>query len=126
MHAPQPERYAGTDAETAGLLFFQTLVRQLAAGMRVRRAALSFGPRKTKKRKRSALTWVTARSRRPDPKSATRALAPVETDALVQSRAEAEAAVAEARRAHEWLRQAVDLLPQGIVFLDADGRYVLW
>ncbi len=44
----------------------------------------------------------------------------------MQSRAEAEAAIAEARRSHERLRQAIDLLPQGIVILDPEGRYVLW
>ncbi|WP_258770084.1 MULTISPECIES: EAL domain-containing protein [Bradyrhizobium] len=47
-------------------------------------------------------------------------------DALLQSRAEAEAAIAEARKSHERIRQAIDLLPQGIVFLDPEGRYVLW
>ena len=52
--------------------------------------------------------------------------APVERDLLVQSRAETEAAIAEARKSHERLRQAVDLLPQGIVILDPEGRYVLW
>ena len=41
-------------------------------------------------------------------------------------RAEAEAAVAEARKSHERLREAIDILPQGIVFLDAEGRYILW
>ena len=41
-------------------------------------------------------------------------------------RVEAETAVAEARKSHERLRQAIDILPQGIVFLDADGRYILW
>ena len=45
---------------------------------------------------------------------------------LARSRAEAGAAIAEARKAHERLRQAVDLLPQGIVILDPEGRYVLW
>jgi len=44
----------------------------------------------------------------------------------VRRRAEAGAAIAEARKAHERLRQAVDLLPQGIVILDPEGRYVLW
>nr|WP_136623393.1 EAL domain-containing protein [Bradyrhizobium centrolobii] len=44
----------------------------------------------------------------------------------MRSRAEAEAAIADARRSHERLRQAIDILPQGIVFLDAEGRYVLW
>uniref|UniRef100_E6VH98 Diguanylate cyclase/phosphodiesterase with PAS/PAC sensor(S) n=2 Tax=Rhodopseudomonas palustris TaxID=1076 RepID=E6VH98_RHOPX len=37
-----------------------------------------------------------------------------------------EAALEEARRSHERLREAIDLIPQGIVFLDADGRYILW
>jgi len=43
-------------------------------------------------------------------------------------RAEAEAAVAvlEARRAASRLRDAIDILPEGIVFLDAEGRYILW
>ncbi len=45
---------------------------------------------------------------------------------MLRSRAEAEAAIAEARKSHERLRQAIDMLPQGIVFLDAEGRYVLW
>ncbi|WP_431205457.1 putative bifunctional diguanylate cyclase/phosphodiesterase [Bradyrhizobium betae] len=60
------------------------------------------------------------------PRSARAPHRPVEDDALVQSRAEAEAAIAEARKSHERLRQAVDLLPQGIVILDPEGRYVLW
>src|ERR1700744_5294834 len=45
---------------------------------------------------------------------------------VARMRAEAECAVAEARKSHERLRQAIDLLPQGIVFLDAEGRYILW
>jgi diguanylate cyclase (GGDEF)-like protein/PAS domain S-box-containing protein len=55
-----------------------------------------------------------------------RRVSSVETDELVQSRADAEAAIAAARKSHERLRQAIDLLPQGIVFLDPEGRYVLW
>lgn len=51
---------------------------------------------------------------------------PAEREELLRSRAEAEAAIAEARKSHERLRQAIDILPQGIVFLDAEGRYVLW
>ena len=49
-----------------------------------------------------------------------------ERDEVLRSRAEAEAAIAEARKSHERLRQAIDILPQGIVFLDSEGRYVLW
>ncbi|WP_332764282.1 hybrid sensor histidine kinase/response regulator [Phenylobacterium sp.] len=36
------------------------------------------------------------------------------------------AAEAEARRAEARLREAIDVLPEGVVFLDAEGRYVLW
>ncbi len=42
------------------------------------------------------------------------------------ARRRAEAAVAEARKSHERLREALDILPQGIVFLDGEGRYILW
>jgi diguanylate cyclase (GGDEF)-like protein/PAS domain S-box-containing protein len=38
----------------------------------------------------------------------------------------AEAAIADARQAHQRLREAIEILPQGIVFLDAEGRYILW
>jgi diguanylate cyclase (GGDEF)-like protein/PAS domain S-box-containing protein len=49
-----------------------------------------------------------------------------ESGEIGRMRAEAEAAVADARKSHERLREAIDILPQGIVFLDADGRYILW
>ncbi len=49
-----------------------------------------------------------------------------EAGEIARMRAEAEAAVAEARKSHERLREAIDILPQGIVFIDADGRYILW
>jgi diguanylate cyclase (GGDEF)-like protein/PAS domain S-box-containing protein len=49
-----------------------------------------------------------------------------EADDIARTRAEAEAAIAEARQSSERLREAIDILPQGIVFLDAEGRYVLW
>ncbi|MDP3746829.1 MAG: response regulator [Phenylobacterium sp.] len=35
-------------------------------------------------------------------------------------------AEAEARRAEARLREAIDVLPEGVVFLDAEGRYILW
>src|SRR5882724_9716484 len=44
---------------------------------------------------------------------------------MPSTRAEVEAAIADARKSHERLREAIDILPQGIVFLDADGRYIL-
>jgi CheY-like chemotaxis protein/PAS domain-containing protein len=35
-------------------------------------------------------------------------------------------AEAEAQIAQDRLREAIDVLPEGIVFLDAEGRYILW
>ncbi|MBR0962068.1 putative bifunctional diguanylate cyclase/phosphodiesterase [Bradyrhizobium japonicum] len=64
------------------------------------------------------------KARKPRFARAPRALS--ERDEVLRSRAEAEAAIADARKSHERLRQAIDILPQGIVFLDAEGRYVLW
>ena len=46
--------------------------------------------------------------------------------ALETARAVADAALATATAAHERLREALEILPQGIVFLDAEGRYILW
>ncbi|QIO37500.2 EAL domain-containing protein [Bradyrhizobium sp. 1(2017)] len=79
------------------------------------------GSRKTGQRNRNLL----ARQPR-KPRFARAPHPPIARDELSRSRAEAEAAIAEARKSHERLRQAIDILPQGIVFLDADGRYVLW
>jgi diguanylate cyclase (GGDEF)-like protein/PAS domain S-box-containing protein len=45
---------------------------------------------------------------------------------LENARAVADEAVAKATAAHERLREAFEILPQGIVFLDAEGRYILW
>ena len=45
---------------------------------------------------------------------------------VARQRAQADAAIVEARKSHERLREAIDILPQGIVFLDSEGRYVLW
>ncbi len=45
---------------------------------------------------------------------------------LKSARAVADAAVATAAAAHERLREALEILPQGIVFLDDEGRYILW
>jgi diguanylate cyclase (GGDEF)-like protein/PAS domain S-box-containing protein len=43
-----------------------------------------------------------------------------------KARAVADAAIANATKAHERLRAALEILPQGIVFLDNEGRYILW
>ncbi len=46
--------------------------------------------------------------------------------ALALARRETKTAVANAEQADTRLREALDILPQGIVFLDAEGRYILW
>jgi diguanylate cyclase (GGDEF)-like protein/PAS domain S-box-containing protein len=86
----------------------------------------SLTAKKTRKRKQAAPARTAERPRKPSPKLARPQNASVEIDELMRSRAEAEAAIADARKSHERLRQAIDILPQGIVFLDPEGRYVLW
>jgi len=51
--------------------------------------------------------------------------AAAEIGEIVRTRAEVEAALAEAQKSDQRLREAIDILPQGIVFLDAEGRYIL-
>ena len=84
-------------------------------------------PKKIKQPRRTTTVRIPGRPAKPSPKLAggTRRVA-VEIGEIVRKRAEAEAAIADARKSHERLREAIDLLPQGIVFLDAEGRYILW
>jgi len=68
-----------------------------------------------------------ARSAQPAPKLTPKSRRPsTPIGEIVRKRAEAEAAIAQARKSHERLREAIEILPQGIVFLDAEGRYILW
>jgi PAS domain-containing protein len=46
--------------------------------------------------------------------------------ALRRAQAATELAIQEAEPAHARLREAIDILPEGIVFLDPEGRYILW
>ena len=86
-----------------------------------------FRPKTAKKPKRAGITRVPGWPAKPSPKLAGgRRWVAAEIGEVVRHRAEAEAAIAEARKSHERLREAIDLLPQGIVFLDAEGRYILW
>src|SRR5258708_494392 len=84
-------------------------------------------PKTAKKLKHAAITRLPGRPAKPSPKllSSGRRVA-AEIGEIVRKRAEAEAAIAEARKSHERLREAIDILPQGIVFLDAEGCYILW
>jgi diguanylate cyclase (GGDEF)-like protein/PAS domain S-box-containing protein len=84
-------------------------------------------PTKPKKQKRAPMTLLPVRQMRPHPKPGR--LAPnasVDPAEVARTRAEMEAAIAEARKSHERLREAIDILPEGIVFLDNEGRYILW
>ena len=68
-----------------------------------------------------------ARAAKPGAKSAGKRLKkPAADAALTRMRAEAQAATAQAQQAHARLREAIDILPHGLVFLDAEGRYILW
>ena len=83
--------------------------------------------KKIKKPKRAATPRIPGRPAKPSPKLAGGGRrVSAEIGEIVRKRAEAEAAIAEARKSHERLREAIDILPQGIVFLDPDGRYILW
>ena len=78
-------------------------------------------PKTAKKAKHQAILRVPGRPAKPSPKlSVGRRRAAPEIGEIVRKRAEAEAAIAEARRSRERLREAIELLPEGIVFLDAD------
>jgi len=88
---------------------------------------LKIRPTTAKKIKRATTTRISGRPAKPRPKlPGSRRRASVEIGEIVRKRAAAEAAIADARKSHERLREAIDILPQGIVFLDADGRYILW
>ena len=47
-------------------------------------------------------------------------------NALIAARAEAERAEQKARAAHQRLHDAFEVVPEGLVLLDADNRYVMW
>ncbi|MFN5042144.1 MAG: putative bifunctional diguanylate cyclase/phosphodiesterase, partial [Bradyrhizobium sp.] len=84
-------------------------------------------PKKIKKPKQAKLSVPPGRRSKPVPKMSGRSRRPaVEIGELVRQRAQAEAAIADARKSNARLREAIDILPQGIVFLDPEGRYTLW
>ncbi len=61
------------------------------------------------------------------PKLRTRGRQLSEINEIVRTRAEAEAAIADAQKSDARLREAIDILPQWkSCFLDAEGRYILW
>jgi diguanylate cyclase (GGDEF)-like protein/PAS domain S-box-containing protein len=83
--------------------------------------------KKPGKRKKAAVTRVGSLRKSSKLKSSGRkARRSAIVEDMTRMRAEAEAAINEARKSHERLREAIDILPQGIVFLDSEGRYILW
>src|SRR6202171_1665066 len=85
-------------------------------------------PRTPKRPKSPAVKRIRPLGRpgKPNPRLPTSGRQVAAVGEVVRKRAEAEAAIAHARKSHERLREAIDILPQGIVFLDAEGRYILW
>jgi diguanylate cyclase (GGDEF)-like protein/PAS domain S-box-containing protein len=84
-------------------------------------------PIKQKKRKPVPIARVFGRPAQPRPGlSATARRANSTAVESTRTRAEVGAAIEEARKSHERLREAINILPQGIVFLDDQGRYILW
>ena len=84
-------------------------------------------PIKQKKRKPVPIARVFGRPVQPRPGlSATARRANSTAVESTRTRAEVGAAIEEARKSHERLREAINILPQGIVFLDDQGRYILW
>ncbi|WP_375785589.1 putative bifunctional diguanylate cyclase/phosphodiesterase [Bradyrhizobium sp. Pha-3] len=84
-------------------------------------------PKKIKKPKQAKLSGPRGRRPMPLPKmSGSSRRTAVEIGELVRQRAQADAAIVEARKSNARLREAIDILPQGIVFLDPEGRYTLW
>ncbi|HTC97699.1 MAG TPA: EAL domain-containing protein [Bradyrhizobium sp.] len=84
-------------------------------------------PMRQKKRTPALTSRIFGRPARPEPApSLKRRTKSVDHSEIERTRAEAEAALGEARKSHERLREAIEILPQGIVFLDGEGRYILW
>jgi diguanylate cyclase (GGDEF)-like protein/PAS domain S-box-containing protein len=84
-------------------------------------------PRTTKRSKPATIARAGGRPAKAGPKtSGSSRRMPAQIGEIVRKRAEAEAAIAEARKSHERLREAIDILPQGIVVLESEGRYILW
>lgn len=95
--------------------------------MLVGRAMPMMRPKKIKKSKQAKVSRLRDHHAKATPKfSGGSRRAAAEIGELVRQRAQAEAAIADARKSNELLREAIDILPQGIVFLDSEGRYILW
>src|SRR3977135_2618435 len=118
---------ARTASEARDTLFSDTYRRTDRAECEWGVAMPKVRPKITKKQKHAPIARIPSRPAKPRPKiSGSSRRVSAEIGEIVRKRAEAEAAIADARKSHERLREAIDILPQGIVFLDPDGRYILW
>jgi diguanylate cyclase (GGDEF)-like protein/PAS domain S-box-containing protein len=91
-------------------------------------AAMPIERPKPKKKRTKELRRRTGFGRRPGivRKRPTKASSVPENGEIARMRANAEAAIMAAQQSNARLREAIDIVPQGIVFLDAEGRYILW
>ena len=92
----------------------------------VGRAMPNKRPKTARKPKQPARARLFGRPAKPGPQRSGSRRVRVETGEIARKRVEIEAAMADARKSDERLREAIDILPQGVVFLDAEGRYILW
>jgi diguanylate cyclase (GGDEF)-like protein/PAS domain S-box-containing protein len=85
-------------------------------------------PKNYKKKKRRAMLRIPGRVTRFRPKPVVERNRKMSAaiGESVRNRAEVDAAITEVRKSHERLREAIDILPQGLVILDSEGRYILW
>ena len=83
-------------------------------------------PKTARKPKQPVRTRLFGRPAKPGPQRSGSRRVRAETGEIAHKRVEVEAAIADARKSDERLREAIDILPQGVVFLDAEGRYILW
>jgi len=83
-------------------------------------------PKTARKPKQPVRARLFGRPAKPGPQRSGSRRVRAETGEIARKRVEVEAAIADARKSDERLREAIDILPQGVVFLDAEGRYILW
>ena len=83
-------------------------------------------PKTARRPKQAARIRMFGRPAKPGPQRSGSRRARAEASEIARKHIEIEAAIAEARKSDERLREAIDILPQGVVFLDAEGRYILW
>src|SRR5258708_16915514 len=124
----QPAKPGGSNGFTGKLIpFFQTVVGEPIRAESEQDAAMpKIRPTTAKKPKRATIARICGRPAKPRPKlSGSRRRASVEIGEIVRKRAEAEAAIADARKSHDPLAEAIDIPPQSFGILDPKPRLLL-